>query len=141
MARCAALLLLVAAVVTATDLAHKASAISSGLSTAAHPRSALYVFGIALAATLWAGAIVLTRSTSIALAGGILAGGAAGNLFSLALWPSVDGVPNPLLAGDVAFNVADLAVAVGMVLLPAAVVVFALRNRERLNDSVRLRSY
>jgi lipoprotein signal peptidase len=136
MARCAALLLLVAAVVTATDLAHKASAISSGLSTAAHPRSALYV-----AATLWAGAIVLTRSTSIALAGGILAGGAAGNLFSLALWPSVDGVPNPLLAGDVAFNVADLAVAVGMVLLPAAVVVFALRNRERLNDSVRLRSY
>jgi lipoprotein signal peptidase len=141
MARSGTLLVLAAAGVAVADLVHKALVLSSGSSTAAHPRSALYVIGIALAATLWAGAIVLTRSTSIALAGGILAGGAAGNLVSLALWPSVDGVPNPLLAGDVAFNFADLAVAVGMVLLPAAVVVFALRNRERLNDSVRLRSY
>jgi lipoprotein signal peptidase len=141
MARCALTLVLSATLLAGVDLAHKAVALADrGSTIAAHPRSAFYAVGIAVASTLWAGAIVLTRSVSMAFAGGILVGGAAGNLASLTLWPWVPGVPNPLLAGDFAFNVADLAVAAGAVLLLATAAAFAVRNRERLSEPVRLRS-
>jgi lipoprotein signal peptidase len=63
-------------------------------------------------------------------------GGAIGNLVSIGLWPSLPGVPDPLLAGGVAFNIADVAVAVGFVLLLPATVVFGLQNRDRLFDPV-----
>lgn len=141
MARSGIVLGLAALVVAGVDLAHKAMAIAdSGGAVLAHERSLAYVAAVGAVASVWAGAIVLTRSVSIALAGGVLAGGAAGNVVSLVLWPSVPGVPNPLLAGDLAFNVADLAVAAGVVLLLAAAAGFAVRNRERLREPVRLRS-
>ncbi len=140
MARSGILLVLTASLVAGVDLAHKATAIvERGAAVPAHDRSAVYVIGIAAAATAWAGAIVLTRSASIALGGGVIAGGAAGNLVSLALWPSLAGVPNPLVAGNVAFNVADVAVAAGLVLVLAATCVHAARNRELLREPVRLR--
>jgi hypothetical protein len=53
----------------------------------AHDRSAPYVVGVAGASLVWAGAVALTRSPSIALAGGVVLGGAVGNLASIALWP------------------------------------------------------
>jgi lipoprotein signal peptidase len=141
MARSFALLSLVAGLVAGADLAHKAVAVADGDGAVfAHPRSALYVLGVAVVSALWVGAILLTRSTSIAAAGGVLAGGAVGNVASLALWPSVIGVPNPLIAGDVAFNVADVAVAAGLVLVLAATCVHAARNRERLREPVRFRT-
>jgi len=134
-------LVLTATLVASVDLAHKAAAIADrGAAVLAHDRSALYVVGVAVAATAWAGAIALTRSVPIALGGGVLAGGAVGNLVSLALWPSLAGVPNPLIAGEVAFNVADLAVAAGLVLVLAATCVHAARNRERLREPVRFRA-
>ena len=140
MARSAIWLLGPATLVAGVDLVHKAAAVAhDGAGIVAHPRSALYVTGIALTSALWAGTIVLTRSASIAAAGGIVAGGAAGNLASLALWPSVDGVPNPLLAGGVAFNVADAAVAVGLSLILVTALLFAASNRARLREPVRLR--
>ncbi len=141
MARSGIALALTATLIAGADLAYKAVAIADrGEAVVAHDRSAFYVVGVAIAATAWAGAIALTRSVSIAVGGGVLAGGAVGNLTSLALWPSLVGVPNPLVAGDIAFNVADVAVAAGLVLVLAATCVHAARNRERLRDPVRFRA-
>ena len=141
MARSAAVLVVTAVAVAGFDLAHKGLAIAeTGGSMIAHDRSPLYAIGVAVASLLWAAAITLTRSLSIAVAGGVLAGGALGNLLSLALWPALPGVPNPLRAGDVAFNVADLAVLTGLVLLLATTTIFAARNRERLRQPVRVRA-
>ncbi len=137
MSRTIALLLGAAALVATLDLAHKAFSISehSG-AVLAHDRSALYVAGIAAASLVWAWAVSLTRSRSIAFAGGVVLGGAAGNLVSIALWPSLQGVPNPIAAGGVAFNLADIAVAVGFALLLPATLVFAVQNRNRLFEPV-----
>jgi lipoprotein signal peptidase len=123
--------------VVAVDLAYNAVAISErGGAVLAHDRSALYVAGVSAASLLWAVAIARTRSGSIALAGGIVLGGAAANLVSIALWPSLPGVPDPIVADGVAFNLADIAVAVGFALLLPATLVFAVRNRERLLEPV-----
>lgn len=132
MIRTLALLAGTAVAVAALDLAHKALSISErGSAVLAHDRSALYVAGVAAAALVWGGAVALVRSTSIAVAGG-----AIGNLVSIALWPSLPAVPDPLVAGGVVFNLADVAVAVGFVLLLPATVVFAVQNRERLFEPV-----
>jgi lipoprotein signal peptidase len=126
-----------AGAVAGLDLAHKALSISErGGAVFAHDRSGLYVAGVAAAALAWAGAVARVRSASIAVPGGIVLGGAIGNLVSIALWPSLPGVPDPLVAGGVAFNLADVAVAVGFVLLLPATVVFGVQNRERLFDPV-----
>jgi lipoprotein signal peptidase len=126
--------LLGAATLVATlDLTHKALAVSNrGGAVLAHDRSASYVAGRAALSLAWAGAIALVRSASIALSGGIVLGGAIGNLASFALWPSLQGVPDPLVTGGIAFNLADVSALVGLVLLVPAIVVFAARNRERL---------
>jgi hypothetical protein len=63
-------------------------------------------------------------------------GGAAGNVLSLALWPSLTGVPNPLVSHGVAFNLADVSAGLGLVLLGPAVLVFAVSNRRRLFEPV-----
>jgi lipoprotein signal peptidase len=131
------LLLGAASAVAALDLAYKALSISErGGAVLAHDRSALYVTGVSAASVLWAGAVACTRSSSIAFAGGIVLGGAAGNLVSIALWPSLPGVPDPIVAGGVAFNVADVAVVVGLALLLPATFVFAAQNRDRLFEPV-----
>lgn len=122
-----------ASAVAALDLAHKAFSISErGGAVLAHDRSALYAAGVGAAALVWAGAVVRVGSTPIAIVGGVVLGGAIGNLASIALWPSLPGVPDPLVAGGVAFSVADVAVAVGFVLLIPAILVFAVQNRQRL---------
>jgi lipoprotein signal peptidase len=126
--------LLGAATLVATlDLTHKALAVSNrGGAVLAHDRSASYVVGLAALSLAWAGAIALVRSASIALTGGLVLGGAVGNLASFALWPSLPGVPDPLVTSGIAFNLADVSALVGLVLLVPAIVVFAARNRERL---------
>jgi len=127
-----------AAVVAAIDLSHKALAVSErGGAVLAHDRSAPYVAGLAAATLAWASAIALVRSASIALAGGLVLGGAIGNLASFALWPTLPGVPDPLVAGGIAFNLADVSALLGLVFLVPAIVVFAARNRERLFEPVR----
>jgi hypothetical protein len=132
MARCALALGGTAVLLGALDLAHKALAGPGAI----HPRSAGYVAGVAALCVAWAGAIALTRSVTMAVGGGVLAGGALGDLASLAFWP---GVPNPIVTGSFAFNLADVFVFVGF----AAVSVSALRlvrvEPGRLNEPLRLR--
>ena len=114
-----------ATVVAAVDLAHKAAAGPVFV----HERSGLYAIGIGVICVAWAAAVVALRSPSIALAAGPLVGGAAGNGLSLVIWP---GVPNPILVDTVALNIADLAVALGLVLLLVTTLAFGVRNRARL---------
>jgi hypothetical protein len=132
--RTAALVLFATAILAAAiDLAHKASVDTAHL----HARSPLYLVVVLGLASAWAATILATRSLSLALAGGVLAGGALGNLASLALWP---GVPNPIELEPIAVNLADLFVLSGFLLTSAAALVFAARNRERLYEPVALSS-
>ena len=131
MGRCALVLGGSAVAVAAVDLAHKAAAGGAPF----HARSAGYV-GIVLVLSLaWSAAIVVVRSPSMAVGGGILAGGAAGNLTSLAIWP---GVPNPLAVSAIAFNLADIFVLGGFVLVARAAIELARRDRGRLSEPLRL---
>lgn len=145
MRRSALVLAAVALVVGAADLAHKAHAVAThGDDLLYHERSLGYVVGVIVAAGAWCLALVATRSSGLAVAGGVLLGGVAGNALSWALWPRYDGTPNPLFVGDahlgVAFNLADVAVVAAVfIVLPPALTVFALRNRDRLHQPVRLR--
>ncbi|MDP9492012.1 MAG: hypothetical protein M3P42_07425 [Actinomycetota bacterium] len=132
MARMGFALVGVAIPAAALDLAHKAGTDAQYF----HVRSPAYVVLALVLASLWAGAILATGSLSIALGGGVVAGGAIGNVVSLTLWP---GVPNPIELEAIAFNLADLFVVGGFLLTAGATLVFALRNRERLGEPVRLR--
>ena len=109
------------------DLAHKATVDT----TYAHTRSAAYVAVVLGLVAVWSAAILATRSPLIALAGGVVTGGALGNLASLALW---SGIPNPIHLEPVAFNLADSFVLLGFASTAAATLVFAVRNRERLPE-------
>jgi len=139
------LLLGAAVIVLAVDLAHKAYAVAErGDALLYHERTLGYVVGVLLAASVWCAALLATRSPGLALAGGILLGGTAGNAASWALWPAYDGTPNPLFLGDtdlgLAFNIADVAVVGAVfVVLPLGLAVFVVRNRHRLREPVRLR--
>jgi hypothetical protein len=66
----------------------------------------------------------------------VVLGGAAGNLLSFALWPSLPGVPDPIVAGGLAFSLGDVAVLGGLVLLVPGALVFAVRNRARLFEPI-----
>jgi hypothetical protein len=129
-----ALVLLATAVLLAgADLLHKALTVDGA--TLLHERGPGYVL-LAVVALVWAGALLAARSVLLAAGGGVLLGGAAGNLASLAFWP---GVPNPLVAGGVAFTIADVAAAAGgLVLVPAAAALVAWRRRGRLGEAVAL---
>jgi hypothetical protein len=127
------LLLGAATVVAALDLLHKHQAISEqGRVVFLHDRPTRYVVVGAALSLAWATAIALTRSSSIALFGGVVLGGAAGNLLSFALWPSLAGVPDPIVAAGLAFSLGDVAVLGGLALLTPVAIVFARRHRGRL---------
>ena len=132
MTRTLCLLLGAATAVAAIDLVHKHLAISErGDTVLLHDRPARYVVAGAALSLAWAGAVALTRSSTIALPGGVVLGGAAGNLLSFALWPSLPGVPDAIVVGSVAFSVGDVAVVGGLLMLLPAAFVFAVRNRAR----------
>jgi hypothetical protein len=137
MTRTLCLLLGAATMVAAIDLLHKHHAISeSGGDVFLHERPARYVVAGAALTLAFAGAIALTRSVAIAVPGGVVLGGAAGNLLSFALWPSLPGVPDAIVVGRVAFSLGDVAVIGGLVMLLPAALVFALRNRARLFEPI-----
>ncbi len=73
-------------------------------------------------------------SLTVALGAGVAAGGAVGNLVSALVWSA--GVPDPLVGGRVAFNLADVFLLAGDALLLCSAVVYALRNRARLWEPV-----
>jgi len=123
--------LALAALLSAADLAHKASAQTPPW--AFHTRSTAWV---ALSLALLGAVVALTRVPSylVAVAAGIFAGGVLGNLMSGLL--NGLAVPDPLIlttgGGFVAFNLADVFVLIGIMSLTAALVVTMIRHRDSL---------
>jgi lipoprotein signal peptidase len=132
MGRCALALGGTATLLAGVDLVHKALAGSAHF----HARSASYVTLVVVLAVAWALAIVLTRSAVMAVGGGVVVGGALGNVASLALWR---GIPNPIDAAVVAFNLADVFVLIGFVVVALTAARLAVANGEGLRDPIRLR--
>jgi lipoprotein signal peptidase len=118
-----------AAVVVAADLVHE------GLTPTPfhHARSpAVFV----LAGTIAAALLLLAPripSLGVALGAGIAAGGALGTLVSGFAW---SGVPDPFVHGGIAFNVSDIAIALGDALLLGAVLLHAWTHRHELGQPV-----
>jgi hypothetical protein len=122
-------LALVALVLTAVDLAQKARAPVYG-----HPRSVAFVVVAALLAAAAATLVPRVPSTALSVAGGIATAGALGNLVSALAWRG--GVPNPIVVGEVAFNVADVCAVVGAAALVLGAAAFALTHPALLRAPV-----
>jgi lipoprotein signal peptidase len=123
------LLVTVAAVLAAADLVQAASEPVYG-----HPRSVAYVV---LAAALVAALVALVPrvpSTWFAVVGGVATAGALGNGIAALAWRG--GVPNPIVAGGVAFNIADVCTAAGALALVAGAAVLAVTRRDALSQAV-----
>ena len=99
-----------------------------------HARSPVGLAGSGALAVALLYLVPRARSTAMSLFGGIAAGGAAATLVAGVAWR--DGVPNPLVRGGIAFNLADLAIGAGDALLIGAALLYAWRNRVRLLDAV-----
>ena len=118
----------------AVDLAHKSLA-------HAHFHHARTPFvALTMGAVIAALFILVPRvqSNAAAVGAGLACGGALGNLISILVWSQ--GVPDPLVVADkmhgLAFNLADLFTIAGDALLLSAVVLYGLRHRARLRESV-----
>ena len=117
------------AVLVAT-LVHDATAPSA----IKHPRPS---FVLVLAGVIAAALLALApriRSGVVALGAGLAAGGALATLLSGLAWAG--GVPDPLLADGIAFNLADLAIAAGDASLVIGVCAHAWMNRADLTRPV-----
>jgi hypothetical protein len=75
----------------------------------------------------------LIRSSGVVVGAGIAAGGALATFVSGLAW---GGVPDPLVRGGIAFNLADVAIAVGDALLLVAALLYAWTNRAYLREPV-----
>lgn len=99
-----------------------------------HERAPLvYACAIAVAAAL----LVLTPRIGapvVSVGSGLAAGGAVATVVCGLAWRG--GVPNPLTRGDVAFNLADVAIAVGVGLLIGGALLHGWRERDRLLEAV-----
>jgi hypothetical protein len=79
-------------------------------------------------------AVGLLPSLLVSLAAGVAAGGVAGNILSARLH---DGrVPNPLIVGPVAFNLADVLVVCAAPILTVALARVAIRHRSFIDRHV-----
>jgi lipoprotein signal peptidase len=123
------LLVAVALLLTAVDLGQKASAPVYG-----HPRGAIYVVFAAVLTVLLVWFVPRVPSRALAVAGGVAAAGAFGNLVSALVWRG--GVPNPIVVGEVAFNIADLCAVGGAIALVVGCAVFALRHPALLRQPI-----
>jgi lipoprotein signal peptidase len=96
-----------------------------------HSRSAAV---LVLAAAIALGLLTLAPrvpSLGVALGAGIAAGGALGTVVGGLAW---NGVPDPLVHGGIAFNLADLAIVVGDAMLIGGVLLHAWTHREALHE-------
>ena len=123
------LLLGVGVVLAGVDLAQKASAPVYG-----HPRGAGYVVVAATLTVLLVLFVPRVPSRALAVAGGVAAAGAFGNLVSALAWRG--GIPNPIVAGQLAFNIADLCAVGGAVGLVVGAALFAVRNPALLRQPI-----
>jgi lipoprotein signal peptidase len=120
---CAAALAVVAATLVQ-------DALSRDVVRHARPVAVLMLGGLVAAALLVLAPRV--RSWTVAAGAGIAAGGAIATLVTGAAWSG--GVPDPIVRGSVAFNLADVAIAAGDALLLAGALVHAWANRARLRQ-------
>jgi lipoprotein signal peptidase len=98
-----------------------------------HHRSPLL---LATAGALAAALLVLApriQSNVVAVGAGTAGGGALATLISGVAWGSV---PDPLVRGGIAFNLADVAIAAGDALLVVAVLIHGWQHRGRLRERV-----
>jgi hypothetical protein len=84
-------------------------------SVASHERSPVIVVGAVLLAAALLRLAPRVGSTAVSIGAGLASGGALATAVAAVAWR--DGVPNPRVRGDVAFNVADVAIGVGVALL------------------------
>ena len=99
-----------------------------------HPRPLWLLAGGSAAAV---GLVVLAPrvpSLALSIGAGTAAGGAIGTLVAGLVWSR--GVPDPLVRGAVAFNVADVAIAVGSALLVASALLVGWRSRGALRQPI-----
>jgi len=92
----------------------------------------VFVLAAAIAVALL---VLVPRVPSLgaAFGAGLAAGGALATLISGLAW---NGVPDPFVHGDIAFNVSDLAIALGDVILIGAVLLHAWVHRAELRRPV-----
>jgi lipoprotein signal peptidase len=128
------LLVCIAVSFAAIDLAHK----SFTHAEFHHARTPF--IALVMAAVITALVVLVPRvpSNAAACGAGIACGGALGNFISLLAWSQ--GVPDPLVVSGtqhgVAFNLADLFAVAGDALLLSAIVLYGIRHRARLRESV-----
>jgi lipoprotein signal peptidase len=123
------LLVAVALLLTVVDLGQKASAPVYG-----HPRGVVYVLVATVITVMLVLFVPRVPSRPLAVAGGVAAAGALGNLVSALAWRG--GIPNPIVAGEIAFNVADLCAVTGAAALVVGAVLFALRHPALLRQPI-----
>ncbi len=129
-------LIAVAAFVTCLDLIVKlAKPTESGLF---HQRTYLdLVVILALSATA-VYVVPLACSRAIAVGAGLMVGAGIGNALSIAIFPL--GVPNPFFVPHagwaIAFNLADVSVGIGFVLITAGVCRLAIERRHELREPI-----
>ncbi|MDX6442118.1 MAG: hypothetical protein QOE43_1847 [Gaiellaceae bacterium] len=98
-----------------------------------HHRSLATLVMAGLLATALLALAPRIRSSGVVLGAGIAAGGALATLVSGLAW---GGVPDPLVHNGIAFNLADVAIALGDALLLVAALLYAWTNRARLREPV-----
>lgn len=106
---------------------------------AIHHRTGLWFAGSCVLLALGA-ALALIPSKEVVLGAGIFCGGVLGNLVSASANDLA--VPNPLLLGHsfgIAYNVADVSILGGNLVLMAALCALVIRNREQLRDRAAVR--
>jgi lipoprotein signal peptidase len=123
------LLVGVALSLAVVDLAQKASAPVYG-----HPRELGYVLLSGTLTLLLVLFVPRVPSRALAFAGGVAAAGAFGNCVSALAWRR--GIPNPIVTGEIAFNIADLCAVAGALGLVVGAALFALRNPSLLRQPI-----
>ena len=98
-----------------------------------HHRSLATLFVAGMLATALLALAPRVRSSGVVLGAGIAAGGALATFVSGLAW---GGVPDPLVHGGIAFNLADVAIAFGDALLLVAALLYAWANRAQLREPV-----
>ncbi|HZT93367.1 MAG TPA: hypothetical protein VE985_02675 [Gaiellaceae bacterium] len=99
-----------------------------------HPRPLWLLAVGAAAATAILVLAPRVPSLSLSLGAGTTAGGVLGTLVAALIWSR--GVPDPLVRGSVAFNLADMAIAAGDTILVASALLVAWRRRHVLHHPV-----
>jgi lipoprotein signal peptidase len=99
-----------------------------------HPRPAAVLAGALVLAVALLVLAPRAGSLAVTVGAGLAAGGALATLVAGLAWRQ--GVPNPLVAGGIAFNLADIAIAAGDALLIGGALRHAVRNRDRLGAHV-----